>query len=483
MKSLLLGLALLSPWSPVVAQDDAAQPAPAYVHMQTSLGDLLLELDRARAPKTVANFLSYVEKGHYTGTIFHRVIKDFMAQGGGFNTDLVQKPTDPPVVNEADNGLLNIKGSLAMARTGDPHSATAQFFINTVDNAFLNHKSKTQSGWGYTVFGRLVGGLDTLEKIRNVETRQHPKFGREVAFPVEQVVIEKASQVDAEDLAAVRERMASAAANAAKQRMAAASAATAEGVRFVGSQGHDVEQGSHSDSGLWTFDEVKGSGAFPRPDDPVTIHYTGWLADGTQFDTSHGKEDGAPTHPLNRFIEGWKEGLGGMQPGGVRWMVIPPELAYGAAGRGDTIPPNATLVFKVELLDIKAFDSHDDAMEFIQGQGVDTSGGVFTDSGLWMLDVAKGEGNTATPESKVTVHYTGWLTDGTKFDSSRDRGQPMEFGLRQVIKGWTEGVSGMAPGGRRWLVIPYDIAYGVGGRPPTIPPKATLIFDIELLSM
>jgi peptidyl-prolyl cis-trans isomerase B (cyclophilin B) len=139
------------------------------IKMETSEGTIMLELDRLKAPKTVENFLNYVRKGFYEGTTFHRIIPTFMIQGGGMTETGGQKPTDKPVMNEADNGLLNVRGSLAMARTNDPHSATAQFFINVVDNAFLNHKGKTPQGWGYCVFGKVKddASMKVVDAIRN----------------------------------------------------------------------------------------------------------------------------------------------------------------------------------------------------------------------------------------------------------------------------------------------------------------------------
>lgn len=154
------------------------------VRLRTSYGDIVLELDEASAPKTVANFLSYVNSGHYTGTIFHRVIGTFMIQGGGFDTNMRQKPAPSTVENEAKNGLKNKKYSLAMARTSDPHSGSAQFFINTVDNAFLDYPG--QDGWGYAVFGKVTEGFDVVDQIAKV-----PTGGQDV--PREQIVIESAS--------------------------------------------------------------------------------------------------------------------------------------------------------------------------------------------------------------------------------------------------------------------------------------------------
>ena len=140
------------------------------VDLETSKGKIVLELYADKAPQTVKNFLAYVDAGHYNGTIFHRVIPDFMIQGGGFTANMKQKRTQPPIRNEADNGLRNQRGTIAMARTQDPHSASAQFFINTKDNDFLNHKSKTPQGWGYAVFGRVVEGMGVVDAISHVKT-------------------------------------------------------------------------------------------------------------------------------------------------------------------------------------------------------------------------------------------------------------------------------------------------------------------------
>lgn len=160
------------------------------VKMTTSKGVILIELDKNKAPKTVDNFLMYINKGFYNGTIFHRVIKNFMIQGGGLNEMMMKKATEPPVINEADNGLLNSKGTIAMARTQDPHSATAQFFINVKDNAFLNHRGKNAKGWGYCVFGKVTQGMNVVHAIENERTGI--KNGRR-DVPLTPVVIESVS--------------------------------------------------------------------------------------------------------------------------------------------------------------------------------------------------------------------------------------------------------------------------------------------------
>ncbi len=163
------------------------------VIIRTTFGDIRLELNAEKAPKTVANFLDYVNEGFYDGTIFHRVIDNFMIQGGGFDTDFQQKDTKDAVDNEADNGLKNDFGTVAMARTMEPHSATAQFFINVNDNDFLNHTGKNMQGWGYTVFGKVVEGEEVLDKIRAVPTTS--RNGHQ-DVPVDPVIIEKIEIVE-----------------------------------------------------------------------------------------------------------------------------------------------------------------------------------------------------------------------------------------------------------------------------------------------
>jgi peptidyl-prolyl cis-trans isomerase B (cyclophilin B) len=160
------------------------------VRLQTNLGDIVVELDELHAPISTANFLSYVASGHYDGTVFHRVIKGFMIQGGGFAAGMKQKPTQATIVNEANNGLKNEHYTLAMARTSSPHSATAQFFINTTNNSFLDFKSESPQGWGYAVFGHVVDGRDVVDAIERVRTS---KAGGHEAVPVEDVLIQRAT--------------------------------------------------------------------------------------------------------------------------------------------------------------------------------------------------------------------------------------------------------------------------------------------------
>jgi peptidyl-prolyl cis-trans isomerase B (cyclophilin B) len=167
------------------------QAAP-QVKLETNCGDIIIELNAVAAPKTVTNFLSYVNSGFYDGTIFHRVMRTFMIQGGGFSPDMSQKATKSSIPNEAGNGLKNLRGTIAMARTDEPNSATAQFFINTVDNTFLNFRSATPEGFGYCVFGKVVKGMETVDSIAKTPTTRK---GIHSDVPVEPIIINKASVV------------------------------------------------------------------------------------------------------------------------------------------------------------------------------------------------------------------------------------------------------------------------------------------------
>ena len=182
---LLIGLALPAAGS--------AQTTAPKVRLTTSLGDIVLELNQEKAPATVENFLGYVDQGFYNGTIFHRVIDNFMIQGGGYTADYTKKETRAPIQNEADNGLANDRYTVAMARTMEPHSATAQFFINVKDNDFLNHSGKNIRGWGYAVFGKVVAGMEVVDRIRQLTTGPGGPFAKDA--PREAVVIEKAERL------------------------------------------------------------------------------------------------------------------------------------------------------------------------------------------------------------------------------------------------------------------------------------------------
>ena len=187
-----LVMPLSMPYSGYAAQTTKVKEKNPVIRMTTSLGTIEIELDAKRAPTTVANFLRYANEGFYNGTIFHRVIRGFMIQGGGFGPSLQRKATHDPIKNEADNGLKNTAGTIAMARTSDPHSATSQFFINTVDNGSLDYKDKSGAGWGYAVFGKVIKGMDVVQKSEAVPTTTRGPYQD---VPRRDVVIEKVELV------------------------------------------------------------------------------------------------------------------------------------------------------------------------------------------------------------------------------------------------------------------------------------------------
>lgn len=335
-------LAAVGLCSVAVADDKPKQEKPkipdrVYIKMSTSMGDIYLELNQEKAPISTKNFVDYAKDGYYNGTIFHRVISNFMIQGGGFDKDMQKKETKAPIKNEWRNGLKNGRGAIAMARTSDPDSATSQFFINVVNNPFLD---QPRGGAAYAVFGKVIDGMDVVDEIRNVPTTT--RNGME-NVPEEPVIIKTVEVLDA-DSPAVKKAL------EAEKR--AAEKEFHDAMKLVKEKGGDPDSGVKTASGLWYVDLKKGEGKSPEPTDTVEVHYTGWLTSGKKFDSS--RDRGKPaTFPLNRVIKGWTEGVGSMQVGGHRILVIPYNLAYGERGHPPVIPPKAMLVFDVELLSIK----------------------------------------------------------------------------------------------------------------------------------
>jgi len=332
--------------------DDGLHPR---VKMETTLGVIILELDAEKAPITVYNFLRYAEEGFYEGTVFHRVISTFMIQGGGFTVEMDQKQEGlhPPIKNEWKNGLKNARGTIAMARTNQADSATAQFFINVVDNVRLDQPSPRGGNAAYCAFGKVVAGLDVVDKIRDAKLHKHPKYpAREPCTPVEPVVIKSVKLTGKYDREKGAELLKAWAAAAAAEEEKARAAREKEVLEFVKKAETETGQkAERTDSGIFYIVLKEGDGPSPKPTDTVEVHYTGWLLNGTKFDSS--VDQGQPlVSPLNRLIRGWIEGVPMMKVGGKRKLIIPPELGYRGQRKGK-IPPNSYLVFDIELLAIK----------------------------------------------------------------------------------------------------------------------------------
>lgn len=334
-----------------------------HIKMSTSLGDITLELDGEKAPITVDNFIQYVQDGFYKGLIFHRVMKNFMIQGGGYTPDLDEKKEGlrDPIKNEWRNGLKNKQYTIAMARTSVADSATAQFFINVVDNPSLDVPTPRGDNAAYCVFGKVIDGKDVVDKIRDSKVTASPKFPAQMGavVPEEPVVIKDVQVVGLCDRQGIEKRVkaAEAEAKAATEAETKAMKELADSFKQTMDKMEDAEgrKVQTTPSGLMYVVIKEGDGASPKATDTVVAHYTGWTLDGHKFDSSHDHPGGKPAaFPLNRVIGGWTEGVGMMKVGGKRRLFIPGDLGYGPRGNPRAgIKPNATLVFDIELVDIK----------------------------------------------------------------------------------------------------------------------------------
>lgn len=356
-----------------------------FVSFDMSNGEVVLELYHDLAPVTVDNFLAYVDTGFFDGTIIHRVVPDFVIQGGGYDTSFAPKATQPAIKNEWRNGLTNDRATISMARTNAPDSATSQFFINLKDNANLDLPRRGMSedpvnGAAYAVFGRVVEGMDVVDQIAAVETRPEQRIGG-MPTPVTPVLIKEAFRITGDRRAKLLEEHTSSrdavferaqakrdsiqkkideASEADKRRAARAQGSKrsddeqrADAFKTLEKKGYDIDpdKGTFLDSGVWIFDLAEGPGDSPELTDTVTIHYTGWFIDGDKFDSSFDSPGGNPLSlQLNRFVPGFAAGVDSMNIGGKRLIVIPGSQAYGDRGRPPLIPGNAMLIFEVELL-------------------------------------------------------------------------------------------------------------------------------------
>ncbi len=344
-----------------------------FVEMKTNFGDIIIEVDTERAPVTAENFLQYVRDDFYSGLVFHRVVPGFVIQGGGFDQELKLVPPRAPIENEWLNGLTNVRGSLSMARTSAPNSATSQFFINLSDN--INLDQPISGNAAYAVFAYVVEGLDVVDKVAAVQqgTRTTPQ-GPMQNVPMENVVIESVSIIeDEETIQALHESQAEVR-EAREEKIAARRAELAEVEKrqkeeqmraekqreeqfakaksLLEGKDIDLEGAQTTDSGLWYLITEEGEGESPTIQDTVVCHYRLWLPSGNEVDSSHSRNQPA-TFPLGRVIKGWQEGVQLLKPGGTAYFIVPPDLGYGSGGAGGSIPPNAVLVFEVQLLEVQ----------------------------------------------------------------------------------------------------------------------------------
>ncbi|MFH1748414.1 MAG: peptidylprolyl isomerase [Planctomycetota bacterium] len=331
-----------------------SNPMHPRVKLETTLGDIILELDADAAPITVDNFMDYVDSQFYDKSIFHRVIKDFMIQGGQFNADMVIRRNGMrmPIKNEWENGYQHERGTIAMARMGNQiDSATAQFFINVVDNTTGTRfdLDTPRDGAGYAIFGKVVEGMDVVDKIRDTPVQEHPKYraGGPVV-PAEPVVIKTARLIGEYDAKKVKQIVAGLA--SAEEKAAAAEREKTLSAYITKTEAETGKKFEKTHSGLMYLVLTEGTGANPKPTDLVEVRYEGWLLDGTKFDSSIDR-GGSSSFRLDGVIKGWTEGVGLMKLGGKRKLLIPPDLAYGNRNH-PKIPANSWLIFEVELVAI-----------------------------------------------------------------------------------------------------------------------------------
>ncbi len=328
---------------PPAASENQGDPLHPRVKLQTTLGEILLELDAEKVPETVLNFIQYVYDGFYDGTIFHRVLKDSMIHGGGYTSDMKERIRGlrPGVTGAWRSMLKNKRGTIAMLRgKGPAGGGTAQFYINVTDNPQLDDP---RYHGVYAVFGKVVAGMDTVEKIRNTPVATHPDYaaGHSAVVPVEPVVIRSIRL--ASPFNPIKVQAVAAAARMAQQNRADAIVAELE--KKAG------RKAKATLSGVRYVDFSIGSGPAPLITDTIEFNYRGTFLDGTEFESTYFT---APAvRAVANLIEGLRDGLTTMNEGGRRTLIIPPDLAYGEGGIPGKIPPDSTLVFEVELLAIR----------------------------------------------------------------------------------------------------------------------------------
>ncbi|MEX1002598.1 MAG: FKBP-type peptidyl-prolyl cis-trans isomerase [Crocinitomicaceae bacterium] len=441
-----------------------------YAVVHTSKGDITISLEYQKVPMTVASFVGLAEgkikydtvkikEPFFDGIIFHRVISDFMIQGG----DPTGKGSGNPgyfFPDEFDSTLLHTgPGILSMANSG-PNTNGSQFFITHKSTPWLNMK--------HAVFGSVISGQEVVDKIAQGDTIQTI----EIVCVGKEAKKFKASKVFNKEMERIIEEKEA----ALKQRREA----------FQEKMGEKFPEAVQTESGLMYIELAEGEGQFPKAGDEIELHYTGYLEDESKFESS--VDQGKPVKFVFKkqpILKGWDEALELMKPGSKMKIMVPSWLGFGEAGSGK-VPPNTDLIFEIELIGLRdlAAELKKDGEEFKTEMKEKFPEAKQTESGLMYVIEEKGSAEKPKAGDKVEVHYTGTFVNGEKFDSSRDRDQPFVFPLGQgrVIKGWDEGIQLVGIGGKIKLIIPYWLGYGEKGN-ARIPGMSTLIFDVEVLGV
>ncbi|MEM1166736.1 MAG: FKBP-type peptidyl-prolyl cis-trans isomerase [Planctomycetota bacterium] len=505
LAAIAASVATVSAASAQNAEAPAVEPERPVVAVETSAGLLLIELHPDAAPTTVENFLGYVERDLYDGTIFHRVVKDYVVQGGGYEPDMTPRPTTEPIINEWPTGLGNRRGHVAMARTGgNVDSATNQFYINLSDNRNLDVAQ--QDGKGYAVFGEVISGMAVVDSIGGVEVGNREVDGYLTPFrnvPVEPVVITDVRMASESDRAAAVAEQEAAARALAEQRRQERIAELAEAFSVLeGDLGITRELGDFTDSGMWVYDVVEGEGDSPLETDEVVIHFKVWDETGELRFGSHGNAFGEPMEMVVSIprMQGWTEGLTTMKPGGERWMVIPSDLAYGDTARGG-LPAGSAVIATVELLNDEqqaenraAFEESQQqynnsmlsiALETAAALGYDIEGGETKEDGIWVktLEAADESAEPITDgTARVPMTFRMWTAEGFEGHTSEQPNGPQYMPLAiSTLPGMESGLEGVRPGERRLLIVPYQLGLDRRGD-RLIPPYSTLIMDFDVLT-
>ncbi|MCG8572385.1 MAG: FKBP-type peptidyl-prolyl cis-trans isomerase [Spirochaetes bacterium] len=459
-----------------------------YAEFHTTQGKIICELYYEKVPVTIGNFVGLAEgtkeftdpetqekvkKPYYNNLTFHRIVKDFVIQGG---CPLGNGTGGPgySFIDEFNETLSHdAKGILSMANAG-PNSNGSQFFITLAPVKNLDNR--------HTVFGKIIEGLDVVDAIGNIPTDENEN-------PTEKQVIKKvkiirvgkkAKQFDAEAAFNLQEEIKKQQEEKQKQQL----------TETLTKLGLNEDQLTTTRTGLQFKIIKEGTGNKPSKGDQISMHFKGYFANGELFDSTYEtNETVSIAVGMGQILPGWDEALLDMKTGEKRIAVIPYYLAFGEKGY-QSIPPKATLIFEIELVSIKSQqeierEANMEIAKTLKNLGVNENQIVKTETGLQYFVKAAGSGQSPKAGATIVAHYKGLLPDGSEFDSSYQRNQPFEtqIGVGRVIAGWDEAFLGMKKGEKRVLIIPYQLGYGEQGYPPVIPPKTTLIFEVELLDI